>query len=82
MSWPAINGAYADYINEAGRVENEINGLEDFFTNIGYVAGPMIAGFLVDLIGNTLTFSVLGVFGALSAVVLLVVTPKSFKIKY
>jgi len=81
MAWPAINGAYADYISETIRMENEINGLEDFFTNIGYVIGPMIAGFLVDLLGNTETFSVLGGFVAICALILLFVTPKKIDIK-
>ncbi|KKQ26990.1 MAG: Blt protein [Candidatus Magasanikbacteria bacterium GW2011_GWC2_37_14] len=81
LSWPAINGVYADYISETEKLENEINGLEDFFTNVGYVIGPMIAGILVDLIGNTLTFSVLGIFVAVCAFVLLLVTPKKIQIK-
>lgn len=81
MSWPAINGAYADYISETTRLENEINGLEDFFTNIGYVIGPMIAGVSVDLIGNEMTFSALGVFGVVSSIILLFVTPRKIEVK-
>ena len=81
MAWPAINGAYADYISETAKAEKEIEGLEDFFTNLGYVAGPILAGFLFDLLGGAAAFSVLGIFGAITAVVLMIITPKRITIK-
>ncbi len=56
LTLPAINGAYADYISESSRVEKEIEALSDFFTNMGYVVGPIIAGFLADRIGYLNTF--------------------------
>ena len=48
LALPAINGAYADYISEAGAVEGEIESLEDFSFNAAYVLGPILAGFLDD----------------------------------
>lgn len=81
LAWPAINGAYADYIDETKNAEKEIEGLEDFFTNLGYIIGPILAGSLFDLIGSSAAFSTLGLFGAISAVVLLIITPKHIRIK-
>lgn len=76
IAWPALNGAYADYISEAPRSEPEIEGVSDFSYNAAYVVGPVLAGFLSDHIGdvNTLAFS--GIFGMIAAVVLFKITPK------
>jgi predicted MFS family arabinose efflux permease len=81
LSWPAINGAYADYIDETKRAAKEISGLQDLFTNIGYIIGPIFAGILFDAIGGAASFSILGLFGVVIAIVLLIITPKHIKIK-
>lgn len=80
MSLPAINSAYADYISEAPQVEGEIEGLEDFAFNIGYVLGPISAGILADIFSIPVAFSILGLFGAILALVLLIKTPESIDI--
>lgn len=79
LSWPAINGAYADYISEAPAIGKDIEGVADLFTNIGYVIGPIVAGILADILGNTAAFSVFGLVGALVALVLWVMTPKKIR---
>ncbi|MFA5871362.1 MAG: MFS transporter [Parcubacteria group bacterium] len=81
FAFPAINGAYADYINETPVVEGEIESLEDFFNNIGYIVGPIIAGLLADLVGFSEAFSVLGLAGALLSIILLVFSTKSITVK-
>jgi len=78
---PAINAAYTDYISEANQVEGEIESLEDFAFNIGYVLGPISAGVLVDFLGMKATFSVLGLLGVILAIIFLIVTPKNIIIK-
>lgn len=80
-SLPAINSAYADYISKTPQVEGEIEGLEDFAFNIGYVAGPLSAGILADLFSIPVAFSVLGVIGVILAVILLSVTPRHINIR-
>jgi len=80
MAWPAINGAYADYISETAEYEKEIEGLEDFYTNLGYVMGPMMAGFLADILGNSGAFSLLGLSGFFIGALLLAVTPKKINV--
>ena len=81
MAWPAISGAYADYISESLSLEREIEGLQDFATNLGYVIGPILAGFLADQVGNKFAFVWLGFFGAVVAILLLTLTPRKIQIK-
>jgi MFS family permease len=80
MALPAINAAYADYISEAPQVEGEIESLEDFAFNIGYVIGPIFAGILADIISMRGAFSILGIMGAVLAFILIAITPKSIDI--
>ena len=81
MSWPAINGTYADYISETAQYEKEIEGLEDFYTNLGYIFGPILSGFIADRFGNTNAFVLLGLAGVLMSIALLLFTPKKITIK-
>lgn len=80
MAWPAVNGAYADYISETAKYEKEIEGLEDFYTNLGYVLGPITAGFLADLLGYSGAFSLLGILGFFMGATLLAVTPRKINV--
>jgi len=80
MAWPAINGVYTDYISEAHKLEKEIEGLSDMAANLGYIIGPVLAGFLADRVGNAGTFSVLGLVGVIIALVLIKFTPKQITI--
>lgn len=81
FSWPAMRGTYADYIAESPQLEKEITALEDFAGNIGYVIGPISAGIMADLVGNTSSFAYLGIFAAVVTVILLSVTPRSIEVK-
>lgn len=81
ISLPAINGAYADYIAESNKIEGEIEGLADFSFNLGYVLGPVCAGFFADLFGIAHAFSVVGIIGVVVSLFLLVITPKHIILK-
>lgn len=81
LGWPSIKAAYADYISETTEAEKEIEGLEDFFTNIGYVVGPVLAGYLADHVGNINTFAVIGVAGMMVAVLLILKTPRKIHVQ-
>lgn len=76
FAWPALRAAFADYIQEAGRYEKEIEGLEDFYNNLGYVIGPASAGILADVLGNARAFSAVGILGMATALILMKLTPK------
>lgn len=81
LSWSSVNGSYADLIEKSPSFEKEIQGLADFFTNLGYVLGPMTAGFLADQIGNQHTFTVLGIFGFLFSIALLKSAKKEIQVR-
>jgi len=81
VALPSISATYADYISEASQVEEEIEGIEDFAFNAGYILGPIFAGVLADIFSIPVAFSILGLFGVLLATILLFVTPKSIIIK-
>jgi MFS family permease len=81
LAYPAINSSYADYICDAPQVDGEIEGLEDFFVNVGYIFGPLMAGILADILNIPAAFSILGLIGVILAVVLLVAGPKHIIIK-
>lgn len=80
LSWPAINGAYADYISEAPHIEKEIETLEDSSTNLGYVVGPILAGFSSQYLGHIETLALLGISSAIIAIILFKVTPRKIKL--
>lgn len=80
FAWPSINGAYADYISEKPVIEKELETVEDYFTNLGYVVGPIVAGVLSDRVGHLNTFSLLGVTGVVASILLLVFTPKKIDV--
>ncbi len=80
MAWPSIQGAYADYISETPKYEKEITGVEDFFTNLGYVLGPILAGLIASRMGNASAFSILGFSGIVIASLLLVFTPRRINV--
>lgn len=81
MTFPALNGVYADYMAETSQFESEIQGLTDFFYNIGWIIGPMAAGIVSEIIGNEQTFTYLGVFCAIITLYLIRITPKKIKVK-
>lgn len=70
VSLTTIRGIYTDYIHEVPKEETDIEALGDFSTNIGYVFGPMTAGFLADKVGNAQSFALLGIVGFVATALL------------
>lgn len=81
FSLPAINASYADYISETPEIDSEIEGIEDFAANLGYVAGPISAGLLSGVFGISAAFSILGGMGFALAIILFNITPKRIGIR-
>lgn len=77
MSWPSVSSMVTEYITDSERYEKEIEGIVDFATNIGYVVGPMIAGYLGDTIGNIRAFSVMGIIIACTVAMVYLKTEKN-----
>lgn len=80
IAWPAIKGAYVDYITESKKYQGEIEGLNDFTTNIGFVIGPALAGIVADVVGIGMTFSLLGVLNLVLVIILIFITPKHIRV--
>jgi len=80
IAYPSVNGAYADYISDVPKVEKEVESLEDFFTNMGYVVGPILSGFLADVAGAEKAFSIIGVIGVILSLVLIKIASKRAKL--
>lgn len=80
FAWPSINGAYVDYITEKPILEKELETVQDYFTNLGYVIGPIVAGFLSDQVGHINTFSLLGIIGVVASICLLIFTPRKIDV--
>jgi MFS family permease len=76
IAWPAIDGAYADYITESSLYEKEIESLTDFTCNVGYIIGPIFAGVMAQLVGNQNVFAILAIFNIFMVLILLLITPK------
>ncbi len=79
--FPVIQSIYANYIQESPKIKKEVQELGDFFWNLGYIIGPITAGIIADNLGNTATFSILGLIGIAFSVVLFVLIPKKIKFK-
>ncbi len=80
IAWPALAGAYADYISESRSYQKEIESLTDFTYNIGFIIGPILGGVLADLVGIKNTFSVLATYSMIIVIILLMVTPKHINV--
>jgi MFS family permease len=80
MAAPSINGAYADYADEAPNAEKEIEAVSDLANNIGYIIGPIAAGVLADIFGNSVAFSILSALGIVVTLILIKITPKEVNV--
>lgn len=80
IAWPSLRAAYADYINETDIYDKEIEGLNDFSANLGYIIGPIMAGFVADRVGIHSSFTFLAVINIVLVIFLLFLTPKKINI--
>lgn len=80
LAWPALRSAYSDYINESHSYSKEIEGLNDFSSNIGYIIGPIVGGVMADLAGVQNVFTILAVAGVIAVEILFLITPKHIQV--
>lgn len=81
IAWPSIKGAIADYIQETPRGVSELEGLQDFSTNIGYVIGPILAGLTATYFNRINAFGVIGIVGIILSIILIHSTPKKIRVR-
>ena len=79
MTWPAVSGTYADFVSETPTHEIEIETMQDGFTNVGYVVGPIAAGFSMHYFGVTRTFGVVGLVGMSLVIFLWLIMPQHIR---
>lgn len=77
---PSLNSTFSDYIHETKSYEQEIQGLQDFFTNIGYVIGPILAGYFSQYNGTIESFGYFGLIGIAITVCTFFLLPKHIRV--
>lgn len=80
IALPTVNGVYADLITEKAQYEHEVESLSDFYTNLGFVIGPISAGIMADAFGNAGAFSIVGIVGLIIALFLYRIAPEKIHI--
>jgi MFS family permease len=55
-------------------------GLSQASYSIAYIFAPSIMGFVADRVGYNSTFAIIGLFTAVAAAILLIITPKKLRL--
>lgn len=77
----ALNDAvFSDLIERLGKSDIHLIGLNRVTSSLGYIIAPIALGFIADRISYVLTFSLLGVFAALTGIILFIITPRKLKL--
>jgi MFS family permease len=63
-----------------GKERNDLIGLTSSVVNISYVVWPPIAGVMAGIVGERITFSVVGALVVIVSVILLFITPKKLRL--
>jgi len=80
IAWPMVNAVYSDIIERMGIERKHMIGLSSSTTSLSYIIGPVLAGFISSMVGERLTFAVIGVIVSIIAIVLLFVTPRKLRL--
>jgi MFS family permease len=76
MAWPLLDAVYTDLVVRAKRGRKHMIGLSSSTLSMGYIIGPIIAGFLAGKFGELTTFAITGWGVAVITLILMMVTPK------
>ena len=80
VSYPLTDAVYSDILARMGRERKHMLGLSSSTMSLAYIVGPAVAGLVASMVGERMTFSVLGISVILVSILLLVVTPKKIKL--
>lgn len=80
IAWPMVDAVYSDILARMGKERKHMIGLSSSTVSVAYIAGPVTAGFIASLVGERMTFAVVGVLVVLVAIILLFVTPKKLRL--
>lgn len=78
--YPLTDGVYSDVIARMGRERRHMMGLSGSTLSLAYIVGPPMAGAIAQMVGERMTFAVIGVASILVAALLLAVTPRKLKL--
>lgn len=80
ITLPLTLGTFEDYIARLGRDASDLIGLENSFTSLSFVIGPIAAGLIATFVGYKVSFSFFGFFLCFTALVLLLVVPRKIRL--
>lgn len=77
---PLNEAVYSDLLERLKKDRLHLLGIAKANVSIAFIIGPLLAGFLADRLDYLVTFSIVGVFGVIVGLILLLVTPKKIRI--
>ena len=80
ITYPLVESVYTDIVARMGKEKKDMIGLTSSVVNIAYIVWPPIAGYITSLVGERMTFSIVGVMTVVVAVILLFITPKKLRL--
>lgn len=80
VSYPLTDAVYSDILARMGRERKHMLGLSSSTISLAYIVGPALAGWIASMVGERMTFGVLGIVVILVSGVLLFVTPKKINL--
>ena len=80
--FPAIYSAFEDYVLRLGSYDTDFIGLEQASSSIGYVIGPILAGFISFKFGQLNTFMAMGLLLVCVAIAAGILAPKKIKMPH
>lgn len=79
LAYPAILAVIQDYITRLGNFGGEMVGLQNAAGSIGYIIGPMLAGWVGMTLGNLPAIGVIGLLMMLISAVNILIVPRKIK---
>lgn len=76
ISYSSYAGVIADYLNESKTYDSEIMSTNDMSTNLGYIIGPILGGFLLTTFESTALFTYVGAVGVIIGIIVMFITPR------
>ncbi|VVB74198.1 Major Facilitator Superfamily protein [Candidatus Tiddalikarchaeum anstoanum] len=80
LSGPLSDAVYSDIIARMGRERKHLIGLSSSTSSISYIFAPVIMGLIASFVGESFTFTYLGIGVLVLSIVLLIFTPRKLKL--
>lgn len=73
---PEINGTIENYLDRLGHSANYLVGLQNAFTSMSYIIGPILTGVIATYYSYQFSFTVMGIFMCIVSIIALITTPR------